>query len=46
MDRSDDPLVDYVGDYGRIPLEDGIRDAYESFKRLLAAGKISAEKLD
>ena len=46
MDRSDDPLLDYVGDYGRIPLEDGIRDAYESFKRLLAAGKISAEKLD
>ncbi len=46
MDRSDDPLADYVGDYGRIPLEEGIRDAYESFKRLLAAGKISAEKLD
>lgn len=46
MDRSDDPLMAYVGDYGRVPLEDGIRDAYESFKRLLAAGRISAEKLD
>jgi len=46
MDRSDNPLMDYVGDYGRVPLEDGIRDAYESFRRLLAAGKVSAEKLD
>jgi nucleoside-diphosphate-sugar epimerase len=46
MDRSDDPLLDYVGDYGRVPLEEGISDAFESFKRLLAAGKVSAEKLD
>ena len=46
MDRSDDPLMEYVGDYGRVPLEDGIRDAFEAFKRLLAAGKISADKLD
>jgi nucleoside-diphosphate-sugar epimerase len=46
MDRSDDPLLAYVGDYGRVPLDDGIRDAYEAFKRLLAAGKVSAEKLD
>jgi len=46
MDRPDDPLLEHVGDYGRVPLEDGIRDAYETFKRLLAAGKVSAEKLD
>ncbi len=46
MDRSDDPLREHIGDYERIALEDGIRDAYESFKRLLAAGKVSAEKLD
>lgn len=43
MDRSDDPLRDFVGDYGRVPLAEGIRDAYDTFKRLLAAGKISAE---
>jgi len=46
MDRSDDPLRDFVGDYGRVPLAEGIRDAYDTFKRLLAAGKLSAEKLD
>ncbi|NJN39649.1 MAG: SDR family oxidoreductase [Gammaproteobacteria bacterium] len=46
MDRSDDPLLQYVGEYGRVALEDGIRDTYESFKTLLAAGKVSAEKLD
>jgi nucleoside-diphosphate-sugar epimerase len=46
MDRSDDPLLEYIGDYGRVPLAEGIRDAYESFKRLLAAGKVSADKLD
>lgn len=46
MDRSDDPLLEYVGDYGRVTLEDGVRDTHESFKRLLAAGKLSAEKLD
>jgi hypothetical protein len=36
----------HVGDYGRVPLADGIADAYASFKRLLADGKVSAEKLD
>ena len=46
MDRSDDPLREYVGDYGRVALEEGIRDAYETFKRLIAAGKVSAEKLE
>jgi nucleoside-diphosphate-sugar epimerase len=46
MDRSDDPLLQYVGEYGRVALEDGIRDTFESFKALLAAGKVSAEKLD
>ncbi|MCG6876648.1 MAG: NAD(P)-dependent oxidoreductase [Betaproteobacteria bacterium] len=46
MDRSDDPLRAHLGDYGSVPLEEGIRDAYESFKRLLAAGKLSAERLD
>ncbi len=46
MDRSDDPLMEYVGDYGRVALEEGIRDTYDSFKRLLAAGKVSADKLD
>jgi len=46
MDRSDDPLREYVGDYGSVTLEEGIRDAYETFRRLLASGKVSAEKLD
>jgi len=46
MDRSDDALLACVGDYGRVPLAEGIAEAYGSFKRLLAAGKLSAEKLD
>lgn len=46
MDRSDAPLLAHVGDYGRVPLAEGIGDAYASFRRLLASGKVSAEKLD
>lgn len=46
MDRSDDPLLQYVGEYGRVALEVGIRATFESFQTLLAAGKVSAEKLD
>jgi nucleoside-diphosphate-sugar epimerase len=46
MDRSDNPLREYVGNYASVSLEEGIRDTYETFKRLLAAGKISAERLD
>jgi hypothetical protein len=36
----------HIGDYGRVPLADGILDTYESFKRLLASGKLSAESLN
>jgi nucleoside-diphosphate-sugar epimerase len=46
MDRSDDPLRAHVGDYGRVPLADGILDTYESFKRLLASGKLTAKSLN
>jgi len=46
MERPDDALRAHLGDYGRVPLADGIRDAYETFKRLLADGRVSAEKLD
>jgi len=45
MDRPDDPLRAHVGDYGHVPLADGIAETYESFKRLLASRKVSAEKL-
>ena len=41
-DLSDAPVQAYLGDYGPVPLEDGIRATYEAFKQLLANGAISA----
>jgi nucleoside-diphosphate-sugar epimerase len=40
MDHSDEPLKEYIGDYGQVPLEQGIRDTYERFCRLHADKKI------
>jgi len=42
MDQSDDPLEQFLGRYGRIALADGIRATYDSFKALLADGRLSA----
>jgi len=41
MDNSDDPLREFIGDYGRMPLERGIQTTYESFQRLIQSGKIN-----
>ncbi|NBO90979.1 MAG: NAD(P)-dependent oxidoreductase [Planctomycetia bacterium] len=41
MDKSDDPLRAFVGDYGRMPLDTGIRYTYESFQHSIQTGKIN-----
>jgi hypothetical protein len=40
-DLSDAPIRDYLGDYGPVPLEEGIEATYAAFRRLLAAGALS-----
>ncbi len=45
MDKADDPLANFVGDYGRIALADGVKATYESFRALLADGRLSAANI-
>lgn len=45
MALSDQPVRNYLGDYGAMPLEDGIRQTYDVFRTLLAKGLISADNL-
>ena len=40
MDLSDDPLRAYLGDYGRIDLEGGMRDTLAAFRALVARGQL------
>jgi nucleoside-diphosphate-sugar epimerase len=40
-DLSDEPIRQYLGDYGPVSLEDGIEETYDAFRRLLAAGALS-----
>jgi nucleoside-diphosphate-sugar epimerase len=40
---SDEPIREYLGDYGPVPLEEGIEATYAAFRRLLAAGALSPE---
>jgi nucleoside-diphosphate-sugar epimerase len=42
-DLSDEAIQQYLGDYGPVPLEEGIEATYAAFRRLLAAGALSAE---
>ena len=42
-DLSDGPIREYLGDYGPVPLEEGIEETYAAFKRLLAAGALSPQ---
>ena len=45
MALSDQPVRNYLGDYGSISIEDGIRQTHEIFGSLLAKGLISADNL-
>jgi nucleoside-diphosphate-sugar epimerase len=42
-DLSDQPVQNYLGDYGPVPLEEGIAETLEAFRRLLAAGALSPD---
>jgi nucleoside-diphosphate-sugar epimerase len=42
-DLSDARIREYLGDYGPVPLEDGIEETLAAFKRLLAVGALSPE---
>jgi nucleoside-diphosphate-sugar epimerase len=41
MDLSDEPVRAFLGDYGAVPLEEGIGETLDAFRRLLAQGLIS-----
>jgi nucleoside-diphosphate-sugar epimerase len=43
MDLSDEPVRAYLGNYGSVPLETGIKATYEAFQTLLAKGVIKAD---
>jgi nucleoside-diphosphate-sugar epimerase len=42
-DLSDEPIQAFLGDYGPVPLADGIEETLAAFKRLLAVGALSAD---
>jgi nucleoside-diphosphate-sugar epimerase len=44
-DLSDEPIREFLGDYGPVPLEDGIEATYDAFRRLLAADTLSAKSV-
>ncbi len=45
MDLADAPVRSYLGNYGAVPLEAGIRGTCEAFRALLAERRLSAEGL-
>ena len=45
MALSDQPVRSFLGDYGSVAIEDGIRSTHEVFRSLLGKGLISAENL-
>jgi nucleoside-diphosphate-sugar epimerase len=42
-DLSDEPIREHLGDYGPVPLEEGIEQTYAAFRRLLATGALSPQ---
>jgi hypothetical protein len=45
MALSDQPVRAFLGDYGSVPLEQGIRETYDVFRKLLEKGLLSAESI-
>ena len=41
MHLPDEPLRAYLGDYGSMPLDEGIRETYETFRSLIRRGLLS-----
>jgi hypothetical protein len=44
MNHSDEPLRAFIGDYGQMPLEAGIKATYESFQGLISRQKLDANQ--
>ena len=42
-DLSDAPIRSYLGDYGPVPLEEGVRATYDAFRQLLAERAVTPE---
>jgi hypothetical protein len=42
MNKSDEPLKAFIGDYGQMPLAQGIEATYKAFAQLLQDKRISA----
>jgi nucleoside-diphosphate-sugar epimerase len=40
---ADGPIRAHLGEFGQMPLADGIRETFEAFRRLLAAGQIEPD---
>jgi nucleoside-diphosphate-sugar epimerase len=45
MDLSDEPVRRYLGQYGSVPLDEGMRATLEAFKALLARGLVKTESI-
>jgi nucleoside-diphosphate-sugar epimerase len=45
MALSDEPVRGYLGNYGAVPLEAGIKSTYEAFRTLLQRGLLSASNV-
>jgi nucleoside-diphosphate-sugar epimerase len=45
MDLSDDPVRGYLGNYGSVPVEAGIRATYEAFQALLSNGLLKPDNV-
>jgi nucleoside-diphosphate-sugar epimerase len=45
MALSDQPVRSFLGDYGSISIEEGIRETYEIFQKLLEKGLLNAENI-
>jgi len=45
MDLSDEPVRGYLGNYGSVPLEAGIKATYDAFQQLLSKGMLKAESV-
>ena len=41
MHLPDEPLRAYLGDYGSVPLEEGLRETYEAFRSLIRRGMLT-----
>ena len=45
MNLSDEPVRGHLGQYGSVPLEEGMRSTLESFRRLLERGLVKADSI-